>query len=615
MTELADFVLNYCRRAGALVEPTPDGVYDVLLPDALAAQWRAPALQRFTFGDVAPATSDVTPLSYGHPLVEQMAEAARREPLCARFYVNPLRLEKHGLVDLARATLAFPNARLVEAPRQTEARVMSHYVRFNFKAALITDEKREHLVSVMMDAQAGHAVKELARIEELVPLEAEPAFKNLSLAPLRWCKEANPFTHAALEGLLERAKRAALDELAPAIESLQRHAARYLELDRARLGEYYDQIERDLQRRAERATDVNKRASIEGKIAAASAERQAKLADVEAKYKLRAELELINLLVIEQPKVARVVQIENRTTTITRTAIWDPLLHRIEPLVCDVCGQPSTRLFLCTGGHLAHEECLMPQCVDCKRAFCKLCESKLSACVVCDRPVCTHSLNRCVECSRGTCREHVGLCHAAEGQPVKLVTPEPMVQPEPAPEPPPSAPRPELEKPRISSLRRKKMERERKAAQEAAARRGRAWEWEPPAAVTGDKIEVIIDPHEPVVSAAVLSRGHKPIAIRSWSLEQDGIVVMCQCEKRDCPANDAVFEPADSAIIEAQLEDELEWFREEYRVSSRRIAFFTYAHDNLRPLPRLTLRGEWKNDQVLSATRAVFRQTYSRPRR
>ena len=606
MTELADFVLNYCRHAGALVEPSADGVYDVLLPDDLTAQWRVPTLQRFAFEEGS-FSADVTRLGYGHPLVEQMAESARSEPLCGRLYVNQVRLDKHGLADLARAALAFPNARLVEAPRQTESRAMSHYVRFNFKAALITDEKREQLVSVMMDAQAGHAVKELARIEEIAPLEAEPAFKNLSPAPMRWSKEAKPLSRTALDELLERATRAALDELAPAIESLQRHAARYLDLDRARLEEYYDQIERDLQHRAERAAE-DKRAAAESKLAAARFERQAKLADVEAKYKLRVELALVNLLVVEQPKVMRVVQIENRTTTVTRTVVWDPLLHRIEPLVCDACGQPSTRLFLCSGGHLAHEECLLPQCVDCKRAFCKLCENQLGTCVVCDRPVCMPSLNRCGDCGRGTCREHVGLCHAAEGQPAKIVAQaakEEVAPPEPAP-----APVQEPEKPHISSLKRKKMERE--AA--ARARQARSRFEEPPSAITGHKIEVRVDAREPVVMAGVLTAGNKPIAVRTWELVEDGVLVTCQCEKLSCPADEMIFEPEDAANIEAQIEYYLDQLRQEYHVPAGRVTFFSHIRDTLRPMRHFALHGAWKDEAMLSEAQAAFRSAYA-PRR
>jgi hypothetical protein len=35
------------------------------------------------------------------------------------------------------------------------ARVRSIYVRFNFKAAILSDEKQERLVSVLMDAYTG----------------------------------------------------------------------------------------------------------------------------------------------------------------------------------------------------------------------------------------------------------------------------------------------------------------------------------------------------------------------------------------------------------------------------------------------------------------------------
>jgi hypothetical protein len=307
------------------------------------------------------------------------------------------------------------------------------------------------------------------------------------------------------------------------------------------------------------------------------------------------------------------VQIENRTTTVTRTVVWDPLLHRIEPLVCDACGQPFTRLFLCSGGHLAHEECLLPQCVDCKRAFCKLCESKLSVCVVCGRPVCTHSLNRCSDCGRGTCREHVGLCHAAEGQPVKIVaqaSEEKAAPPEPAP---PPAPVQEPEKPHVSSLKRKKMERERQAAAEAvAARRNKAYE--SLGVAVGHKMEVRVDAHEPVVMAGVLTAGNKPIAVRTWELVEDGVLVTCQCEKHPCPANETIFEPEDAANIEALIEYHLDRLRQEYRVPAGRVTFFSHIRDTLRPMRYFTLHGAWKDDAVLSDARVAFRKTYA-PRR
>jgi hypothetical protein len=102
-------VLDYCRALGAVVEPPAFGVYDVLLPDAIAAQLGVEAFQRWTFA--APAAGETaTQLGYGHPLVEGLVALARAAPACAHFYLNPGRLDKTGLLALARAELAFANA-------------------------------------------------------------------------------------------------------------------------------------------------------------------------------------------------------------------------------------------------------------------------------------------------------------------------------------------------------------------------------------------------------------------------------------------------------------------------------------------------------------------------
>jgi hypothetical protein len=653
--ELADFVLNYSREAGAIVEPPAYGVYEVLLPDNLAARLGVPAYQRFAFDDTLAAeewrmgADDVTHLSYGHPFIESLIEAARQVPASAHLYVNTVRLDKRGLADLARQTLSFPNARLVEVEAsETQAEshcpcaatvALGHYVRFNFKAALITDEKREQLLSVLMDAQGGYAVKELAEIERLVTLETTPAFEHLPVMPSVWLpgeeppfdKLRTPLSRRTLEGLLERAKRAALDELAEPLDSLQRRAARFLELDRARLEQYYDDMQRDLKRRLERAAD-DRRKALQDKLVAVQAEREAKLADAEAKYRLRVELELINLLVIAQPRLVLPMNIKNRTATVTRTVVWNPLLHRIEPLTCDICAwrrRASSRLFLCTGGHLAHEECLLPQCVDCKRVYCRLCTDQMKACVVCDRPVCASSLNRCPTCGRGTCREHVGLCHAAEGEPARLRTvggvsdaetteeaegptaspPEPEPEPEKV-EAPPKPPVETKPKKKPTAGRRAAGAKARNAERRKGGRRGRA-------TATGQKIAVYTYATEPVITAFVIASRGRELARRTWELVEDGIAVWCRCEKGPfCQMDQTVFEPGTASEIEAQLQDEIEALRREYQVAGKRVNFYYVLHDAPRSERRLLLRGQWKDDATLSRARTAFIKTYTsrRPR-
>jgi len=606
MSELADFVLSAFRQAGGIVEPPAYGIYEVLLPEKVAHRWSVPAYQRLAFADEPPAemagTEDVTSVGYGHALVEMLIEETRARPTCVQVYVNDVRLDKRGIPELARQTLAFPNARLSEAPHKGEFAALCHYVCFNFKAALTTDEKREQLVTAAMDAQAGFAVPELVHVEQLVRLEERSAFGHLLPAPVRWLPGQQVLSRPVLEELLERVTHAALNELATPLDTLRRRTARYLELDQARLTSYYDDIARDLRRRIERTDDSARRAGLEVKLAAAAAERQAKLADVEAKYRLRVELELINLQVIVQPKILLPVHIGNRTVEIERTVVWDPLLHRIEPLACDVCGRASLRLVLCSGGHLAHEECLLAaQCVDCKRIYCRKCADQMSQCVVCERPVCVHSLNHCGVCGRSTCREHVGLCHAADGQPARpSPTPPPeqeKVRPpsEPVPPPPPAEKIEEKPTPAPMPPRGRK---EKPQTTTRAARQVRPPVAKEPRLPAPYKIEVYAEPHAPVVNGFVLTKGKKQVAVRSWELTDEGILVTCRCEKwYNCPADGRVLEPTEGTNIEALIEAEIEALRREYGIPSRQVFRYAVVRGASRQVPRVVLRGEWKAER------------------
>jgi hypothetical protein len=602
MSDLASFVLNALKEAGALVDSPRYGVYDVVLPDELSRRWQVPAFQRLSVGAEPPVgdagEEDLTAIWYGHPLVERLIEQVRAEPACVQGFVHGVRTDKRGLLALARQALSFPNARLSEVPRQGEVVAQCHYVRFNFKAALITDEKQEHLVSLVMDVQSGYAVPELGKLEGLAHVQDEaPADRHLPAA-VRWLPGHPPRSLAVLEGLLERAIRAALSELEAPLNALERRAARFLELDRARLNEYYDDMVHDLERRLRRAGEgpedqSQRRTSLQDKLAATESEREAKLADVEAKYRPRLELELINLQFISQHKVLLPVQVGNRTTTVERTVSWDPLLHRVEPLACDVCGGAATRLVLCSGGHLAHESCVLPeQCVDCKRIYCRLCAEQMGRCVVCERPVCLPSLNRCPECGRATCREHVRLCHAAAGEPARLVlapVPEPSKQ-QPVPGSASAPPR-TREQTRTTPA----VKKERKTAKMRPAPPASRFALEAPTTSTPYRIEVYVEPEEPVIHAAVLSQGSKEIAVRSWTWTGETIRVSCSCDRGyACPMRDRVIEPPQGGRIEVLMKALIDGLRQEFGLSPRRVLYYGVLHGERQQLPRLILPPVWK---------------------
>jgi len=409
---LQDFVLAYCEEVGALVERPAYNLVDVLLPDEIARRLQTDTYLRLAFSEeVATAHPDALHLTYGHPLLERIEEDVRGRGQAIHWFINDVRLAKSGLFEVIQKEIGLPNARL-RLPKNAMARPqLHHYVRFNFKVALITDEKQEEFVSAIMDLHSGQPARALEEVRSPLPLEREYRLRPLPDAPPLWRPDLPLLSVERLTWLQELAGQVVAQKLEPRIRALQRRTARRLELDHARLEAYYDDTATELKRRMARTVDEDRRRSLEEKLAFTHAERERKLADVEAKYRLRLVLNLINVAFITQPKLALEATVENRYTSITYTFVWDPLLRRVDPPLCQACGQPRYRLHLCTNGHLAGDECIL-HCSACKREFCTLCQDDMGACAVCGKLLCVHSQIRCKVCGRVTCQEHVGQCHA-----------------------------------------------------------------------------------------------------------------------------------------------------------------------------------------------------------
>ena len=614
MSELETFVLGYLQEVGGLSEAVAPGLHEVIIPDEVAQRWGVSAYQHLTFSETAaPDDISFTRLTYNHPLVEQIIEAARSRPAAIHFYVNDLRLSKEGLAELARSTWSLANARVVDLPQATTARVLNTYLGFNFKAALISDDKQEQLASLLLDAQAGYAAVDPDRIYQAAsPHLLDQTLKKLPPGPMRWTlpdgqTPANALTLSTLQALLARAQTALLQTLDKPLSQLQQRSQRFHELDQARLNEYYDEIERDLQHRLSHASP-DRQAGLEEKLASIAAERAAKLADAAERYQVRLELTLLNTMVISQPKLVLPIGLENRTTKVKTYAVWDPLLHRLELLACRVCGQPGQHLFLCHNGHLAHENCLAPACIDCKRVFCAVCAAEVGVCDVCRQPLCRHSRIICAECGRGTCQAHQGLCHADEGRPVDLrqVAPPP---PEPEPPPPPQPLVKTTPKSKATGSKTKPAARAKPAAIRRAA------PTRPKGVPKPQRIEVVVE-HD-TVAAYLLASRERQIAVRFWQLVPDeGIIIGCNCEKQPaCPADNRVMRPADKAGLSQQLLDEIDRFRQEYGLPDNKVKFNRLlAGGQYAPTGRLALLGLWQDEKSLAAARDAFDRTFGRAR-
>ncbi len=610
-TSLEQLVLGYFRQVGALVEPPAYGAYEVLLPDEAATRWGISPHQKIVF-DVAYQQAGVTFLHYGNALIETIAKELRGQSANGHFFINNVRPEKPGLPSEIEKAFSLPNAKIFFIPAEKEKIRHHHYVRFNFKVSLVADEKRELVLPVWMDLQNGYPVNG-AEIERLAILDEENQFLHVPSAPAFWNnKRSTPQSGSAdepalspktLSALLERARQAVPHELGETLSNLQKRLARFLELDRARLNDYYTDMLKDAQRRLQKA-DAERRSALETKIEVIQAECESKLLDVEQKYHLRIQLELVNLAIIAIPKLDLMVEIRKRTATVRRTVTWNPLLHTIEPLPCDVCQRGGMTLHLCENGHLAHAECLAPQCVECKRTYCQTCAQEVTECVVCARPICVHSLTRCQQCRRVTCAEHAGECHALNGEPRKIIEVEKKAWPEQGrrvEEAESNAGKKDASAKAVSTPQNVAKKSARKEIQKA---KPISHKIATPPKPLADYVEVYSDPVEGTITAYMIRR-QSELAVRWWAMTDEGISVNCQCEKMwNCESNGMVFRPSDD--IERQMNLLLTRFREEYNLPDKKTRYFHIRVGKPFEEKKLKIPSSWRDEALLEKARKGF---------
>ena len=585
---LEELVLGTCRQVGGLVEPPAYHIHEVLLPEDISSRWGIEPHQRFVF-DAADLREDAVYLYYGHPLVETMVNELCQQSANGQFYINNIRPEKSGLYGVIEKAIGLPNAKMFADPKEAGQVRLHHYVRFNFKVSLIADEKRELILPVWMDLQKGYAITGL-EIERQALLDSENQFEYLLPASPAWIDEP-PTSPQVMAALLERASDSIPNGLGETLTHLQKRLARFFVLDSERLDEYYTGLLKDAQRRLDKA-EGDRRPVMEAKIKAIHGEHETKLADAKQKYHLRIQLELLNLALITQPKIDLTVEIRKRTTSIRRTVTWDPLLHTVEPLACEVCGRAGVSLMLCENGHLAHDECLAPQCIDCKRTYCKKCSHEIQTCSVCQRPVCSRSLVRCPTCGQITCQEHTNQCHDLNGNAQKGDA--------------------ENEKPvlaktggKVKALPPVEATPKQKSVQKSVlTKKVAALPKTSPPKPLAETIEVYTDPASKVITAFAKAK-KRQVAVRWWTFEENGVKVSCDCEKgRLCKEDGLIYYPMDD--LDAQMKYQIDKFRTEYQVPPYKLYYFHVRNEQPFEEKKLRVPPEWKDAEVIKKAQENF---------
>jgi len=405
---MRQFVESFFKNYGGEVEADATGV-TVRPSESLRGAFEQDSLRLvFTTKDLDERSELVTP---GSPIMDLMHDFLRQrgQKLFAQLPAadsapDPVeRVSGHGCSVSVRRS----------------RRRWSVEAHFNVKITLLSDEKKERLVTVAVDDDgrawmpAGRPWKD----------EADP--------------EQAPASSLTREQLRERFRKASQflsEHIRPEAEETRRELLERLHSAMTRLKGYYAQQMHSISARTEQQR-LEAQQELED-------ERDAKLRNEIENHSLRVVFGLINVLVLRRPVQAATLKLESPKAQVEVPIAIDLYAGEFSGLACECCGQETSKPAVCGSGHVACADCVSEcgvcggmfcadciagTCACCGAALCKdcaarcsscnetVCPEHLSRCAVCDRPLCVNCTATCSDCGKKVCAERTSTCSVCGG--------------------------------------------------------------------------------------------------------------------------------------------------------------------------------------------------------
>lgn len=324
---------DYVETAGGVWDEVEPQVYDVLLPPAARGEARETGerdVVRVAFDlEAVPEHPGAQLASFGTPLVDRVLADAMQRGRYAQLYLLGLNLAPYDLAERTRRALTLPAKAELEIER---ARAL-HFAQalYWFEASFISDQKQQELLPVAIDLYYGRQVRHHERLLDAERLAGSP---SVTLPESRGRSVAAGYRLSrdravrTVSGLANARLRELIDRTEPQIERMRR---------------YYADLERELEEQARRADSrggdverfVSRRAALER-------EARLRISELRQKTTLRVDLRLLNVLVVQQPKLLLAARLNVGGASPQRLElIWDPLIEALEAVPCPQCGSPT----------------------------------------------------------------------------------------------------------------------------------------------------------------------------------------------------------------------------------------------------------------------------------
>jgi len=350
---LKDFVREIVEIKGGIAEEKEKGVLELLLPENVGKELFGKEYERLSFLPDQRQTKFVT---YGSPLLDKIISLSENLGKTARIAAEDIHPRKKNLAHLIEDNFDFPNSRKFGSSIDNE--VICSYLLVNFKVSIISDERKEEIVTAIVDERTLRIGREIIN----------------PIRKLRCKEEESPETvkRYPIERVYERAKKAAVRSLDRSLKEVEETSLRRLQRDTTRLWNYYKDLKEELKKRMMKDLSGEKKEELSSKMKAIVMEFERKREDLIDKYSLKVILEPMNACRICLPKIVAHYQVQRKTSEKELEFFWNPLTGEIEPLVCEACLEDTYAIYLCDKLHLTCPSCYF-RCQGCGKKICKKC--------------------------------------------------------------------------------------------------------------------------------------------------------------------------------------------------------------------------------------------------
>ncbi|MEK7275626.1 MAG: hypothetical protein AAB110_10250 [Candidatus Desantisbacteria bacterium] len=367
MSNFRDIVSSIMTLEGAVIEQIePQGI-EVIAPESLQKALSIPEWSRIGFGPELPdqamrvtIESDWTE-KIGNLLGDRgrLLSISLEENSLPKLPSNPEQLIKHEL-NMENATY-----RLKDIQEEK-----TRYLLLTFQITAISDEKREDILSLCLNESNGSIVDNLcdpilAHISSLKNGDVQELEDDVSPAP--WdVQRVKEVVKKVIPGRIRT-------RLSPFLAGMERRMKRDID----RLYDYHTELRREAARRlAEKKQKGKEEDELEkehNRLASIAREYQTKIADLQRKYAMTVEIDLVQSLRLIMPVYRFNLLIMRRKGSRNIHLDWNPISKRLESLFCQRCLSSLTPYWICDDHlHLLCPSCISA-CTSCNKEYCRVC--------------------------------------------------------------------------------------------------------------------------------------------------------------------------------------------------------------------------------------------------